>query len=75
MTQSPVKTRLVIWDAKTGKKLRQVMAHEGFVFSLAFSPDGQIVALTGSHDDMVSLWDVELAKKLFTLPCGSGEVA
>jgi len=49
---------VVIWDGLTGKILVDIRAHNGGVESVAWSPDGKILA-TGSWDGTVILWDVE----------------
>jgi RNA polymerase sigma factor (sigma-70 family) len=61
-----------LWDAATGRKLRDFPAHGHAVESLAFSPDGTCLASTGWSDKSILFWDVDLGKKLFELPCGSG---
>src|SRR5207253_5574532 len=40
--------------------------HTGLVFSVAFSPDGKVLA-TGSFDNTVKLWDFATGKELQTL--------
>jgi hypothetical protein len=67
-----VKSRVLFWDAKTGKKLREVPADEMAVTSLAFSPDGKMLASTGWEGQRIRFWDVESGKGLLDLPCGSG---
>jgi WD40 repeat protein len=49
-----------VWDATTGKKLRELHRTEGDqdrVIALAVSPDGKTLA-TGGDDKIVRLWEV-----------------
>jgi WD40 repeat protein len=46
-----------IWDAATGKELRSLQGHRGFVSALAFSRDGARLA-SGSQDCTVLVWDL-----------------
>src|SRR5262245_51106927 len=52
-----------LWDAATGKELRQFRGHRGSIESVAFAPDGKTF-LTGSYDQTLRLWDVETGKEL-----------
>jgi len=52
-----------LWDAATGRGLRQLEGHSGAVGSAAFSPDGRWV-LTGSEDNTARLWEAITGKEL-----------
>jgi hypothetical protein len=53
-----------LWDVATGKPLHQLDAKAGRVDSLAFSPDGRILASAGSDGAMIHLWDPTTGKQL-----------
>jgi WD40 repeat protein/serine/threonine protein kinase len=55
-----------LWDAETGKPLRNIGHHESAVHGLAFSPDGRRV-VTGCRDGTVKVWDMQTGNELLNL--------
>ncbi len=54
--------KVVLWDARTGAEVRQLIGHQGQVTALAFSPDGKQLA-SGSADTTILLWDTGNRRK------------
>jgi WD40 repeat protein len=53
-------------DAHTGKHQRSLWGHDNAVVSLAYSPDGRLLA-SGSEDSTVCLWDLRTGKRVHRL--------
>ncbi len=51
------KGSLKLWSVPTGQELHEFTGHASTVMSVAISADGRL-ALTGSRDDTMKLWDV-----------------
>jgi WD40 repeat protein len=58
-----------LWDTQAVKALGEPLRHLSWVRTVAFSPDGKLLA-TGSLDGVIRLWDVE-GRKLFGTPLKS----
>jgi WD40 repeat protein len=54
-----------LWDVARGEELRQIRAHQGYIGSLSFSPDGKTLVTTGG-EPVGRLWDVATGRE--TLP-------
>lgn len=55
-----------LWDADTGKLVREMKGHTGVVYVLAFAPDGRTL-VSGSWDGSIRLWDVPGGQELATV--------
>jgi WD40 repeat protein len=67
MASSGDDRRILLWDASTGQQLDEMRhTHTATINSLAFSPDGRLLATTGS-DFTVRLLDVQRNRELKVL--------
>jgi WD40 repeat protein len=60
-----------VWDVRTGAQVL-ALEHQGAVNSVAFSPNGQLIA-TGSADGTARLWSVARGTPLATFPHQGGQ--
>lgn len=65
-------TKVVLWEATTGRVVHRMTAHTGAVFNLAFSPDGTLLA-SASGDQTIKIWRVKDGERLDTLKEPQGE--
>ena len=55
-----------IWDAATGKELRRLTGHTGYIRSATYSPDGKTI-VTASKDGTARIWDAATGEELHQL--------
>jgi RNA polymerase sigma factor (sigma-70 family) len=52
---------VILWDVATWREQATLPAHEGSARTVAFSPDGKILA-SGGQDGLIKLWDAQTSK-------------
>lgn len=72
---NPVDPAVILWECFTGKERLRLDGHPGQVESVAFSPDGRLLASTTWHDaDVIRVWDAAGGKLLCRLDGHRGRV-
>lgn len=61
-------------SSSSGSTTQLLRGHTSFVFCVAFSPQGNLLA-SGSFDETIRLWDVKKGRCLRTLPAHSDPVS
>ena len=64
-----------LWDITSGKFIRALVGHGSYVYGLAFSPDGNVLASAGSFDGTVRIWNPKTGMTLRTLKNHKGYTA
>ena len=59
---------LSVWDAQRWKKLRTLTGHTNGISSIAFHPDGKILASASPWDKTARVWDVARGSFVTSLP-------
>jgi WD40 repeat protein len=64
-----------IWDASTGKLIRAMAGHDGYVTAVAYSPDGKHIVSTAMHNDCkFKLWDAGTGKLVQSMGKRSADI-
>ena len=71
-----------LWDLESGKLVREFQGHSGWVFNVAFSPDGRLAYSTSGGTDhwhdgadpAVRVWEVETGREVRKLEAHTGRV-
>jgi WD40 repeat protein len=64
---------VVLWDVQNGTRLLTLKGHKNGVTSVAFSPDGRVLA-SGSGDHNIIMWDPDKGDRLQTFEGHRGSV-
>ncbi|MCI0639533.1 MAG: protein kinase [Gemmataceae bacterium] len=54
---------VLLWDLDTGRKTT-LGKHKHLALAAAYSPDGRLLASSGSHDGIIKLWDAQTGAPL-----------
>ena len=56
-----------ICEVASGRTVKELRGHEGWVYSVAFSKNGRYIASASPSDDTIRIWDAETGDCIFTL--------
>ena len=62
----PLAAEAFVWDIDEGKPIRRLEGHSAAVRTIAFDPDGKVLA-TGSRDSFIQLWNADTGERIRTL--------
>ena len=52
-----------LWEASTGRSVRELLGHKAYVTHVAFSPDGKFI-LTSSLDGIARVWETDKGRTI-----------
>ena len=55
-----------VWEARSGKCLRTLEGHSGWVLACGYSPDGAYI-VSGANDHTVKVWEARTGELCMTL--------
>lgn len=58
---------MILWDSTTGEPERTLSDHEGYLWDVAFSPDGTQIVTAGGPDLTARVWAVETGEVIAEL--------
>jgi WD40 repeat protein len=61
-----VGSKVCVFNVETGHRIALMEGHNGFVWTVAFSSDGSLIA-SGSEDTTIRIWDSEAGKETYRL--------
>jgi WD40 repeat protein len=67
----PLSKPIVLWDVRTGKRLRPIDTGKHVVSRLVFSPDGRTLA-TLNQENTITLWEMATGKERLSFPSQGG---
>lgn len=69
--------KICLWNIDSGKLIKTLLKHQGFINGLTFSPDGKFLA-SGSEDGLILVWNLKtgdhvpfLAERMGPISCVS----
>jgi WD40 repeat protein/tRNA A-37 threonylcarbamoyl transferase component Bud32 len=64
-----------VWDAQTGQELLALKGHTGYVSSVAFSPNGQRLAIGNGKPGEMKVWDAQSGQEILQLKGHADDVS